>query len=62
MSQVGQFTQFVALRPVDTLYGMVYHPTCTKLNISYSEWWRYIGPVKPRQPLPESGKRCLPER
>lgn len=20
-------------------------------NFSYSEWWRYIGPVKPRQPL-----------
>ena len=24
-------------------------------EISYSEWWRYRGPVKPRQPLAEEG-------
>jgi hypothetical protein len=31
-----------------------------KLNISYLEWWRYIGPVKPRQPLLLSAKgACL---
>ncbi len=28
-----------------------------QLNIipTYSEWWRYIGPVKPRQPLEKEG-------
>lgn len=29
------------------------------INFSYSEWWRYIGSVKPRQPL---YGRCQPER
>ena len=30
---------------------------------SYSEWWRYIGPVKPRQPLRRKLKEgaCLSE-
>lgn len=30
-------------------------------RFSYSEWWRYIGSMKPRQPQPIVG-RCHPER
>ena len=26
-------------------------PAAKYCLFSYSEWWRYIGPVKPRQPL-----------
>ncbi len=26
-----------------------------KKYVSYSEWWRYIGPAKPRQPLKTEG-------
>ena len=34
-----------------------------KILFSYSEWWRYIGPVKPRQPLKHQLKEgaCLSE-
>ena len=35
-----------------------------QLLFSYSEWWRYIGSVKPRQPLDRMlcTGRCQPER
>ena len=39
-------------------------PAAKYCLFSYSEWWRYIGPVKPRQPLgaDKTQGRCPPER
>ncbi len=35
------------------IYCMLVHRYKNSIlcRISYSEWWRYIGPMKPRQPL-----------
>ena len=38
---------------IDSFLYMGYSLACKHYieKFSYSEWWRYIGPVKPRQPL-----------
>ena len=59
------YCTFLSICPVDRQIFMVYCRsvvTDKKIQyciISYSEWWRYIGPAKPRQPLKG---RCQPER
>lgn len=49
---------------IDKLIGIVYIVIVNNeinMKVSYSEWWRYKGSVKPRQPLSYEG-RCQPER
>jgi hypothetical protein len=53
---------------IDSLYDRLYDSENRIKLFSYSEWWRHIGSVKPRQPLENrsfgtGGKgRCQPER